>query len=216
MTDPTINYYVLGFAMIFEGAAWYIAFKEFNKSKGSLGLITAVRRSKDPTIFTVLFEDTAAIIGLGVAMVGIFLSDYLELPFLDGVASIIIGIILATTAALLAYECKGLLTGEAASDTVVSGIKWIIGENPYILHVNEVLTLHLGPNDVLLTVSLDFKDNLSSRQVERQYQVLKPGSKKSSPKSLGCSSKRKAGRRTRRVRSEEGRKIFQENFNNFF
>lgn len=166
VTDPTINYYVLGFAMIFEGAAWYIAFKEFNKSKGSLGMITAVRRSKDPTIFTVLFEDTAAIIGLGVAMVGIFLSDYLELPFLDGVASIIIGIILATTAALLAYECKGLLTGEAASDTVVSGIKWIIGENPYILHVNEVLTLHLGPNDVLLTVSLDFKDNLSSRQVE--------------------------------------------------
>jgi cation diffusion facilitator family transporter len=166
ITDPTINYYVLGFAMIFEGAAWYIAFKEFSKSKGSLGLITAVRRSKDPTIFTVLFEDTAAIIGLAVAMAGIFLSDFLGLPILDGVASIIIGIILATTAALLAYECKGLLTGEAASDVVVSGIKWIIGENPFILHVNEVLTLHLGPRDILLTVSLDFKDNLSSRQVE--------------------------------------------------
>jgi cation diffusion facilitator family transporter len=166
ITDPTINYYVLGFAMIFEGVAWYIAFKEFNKTKGSMGLITAVRRSKDPTIFTVLFEDTAAIIGLVVAMLGIFLSDYLELPYLDGVASVVIGVILATTAALLAYECKGLLTGEAASDTVVSGIKWIIGENPYILHVNEVLTLHLGPKDILLTVSLDFKDNLSSKQVE--------------------------------------------------
>lgn len=166
ISDPTINYYVLGFAMIFEGAAWYIAFKEFNKTKGSVGLITAVRQSKDPTIFTVLFEDTAAIIGLVVAMLGIFLSDYLELPVLDGVASVAIGVILATTAALLAYECKGLLTGEAASDTVVSGIKWIIGENPHILHVNEVLTLHLGPNDILLTVSLDFKDNLSSKQVE--------------------------------------------------
>jgi len=166
ISNPTINYYVLGFAMIFEGAAWYIAFKEFNKTKGSLGLVTAIRRSKDPTIFTVLFEDTAAIFGLIVAMAGIFLSDYLELPFLDGVASIIIGIILAVTATLLAYECKGLLTGEAASDAVVKGIKWIIGENPYILHVNEVLTLHLGPRDVLLTVSLDFKDNLSSRQVE--------------------------------------------------
>ena len=166
ISDPTINYYVLGFAMIFESAAWYIAFKEFNKSKGSLGLVTAIKRSKDPTIFTVLFEDTAAIFGLIVAMVGIFLSDYLELPFLDGVASVIIGIILAVTAALLAYECKGLLTGEAASDTVVKGIKWIIGENPHILHVNEVLTLHLGPRDVLLTVSLDFKDKLSSRQVE--------------------------------------------------
>jgi len=167
VTDPTINYIVLAFAMIFEGVAWYIAFKEFRKSKGTLDLITAVRRSKDPTIFTVLFEDTAAIIGLLVAMVGIFLSDFLNLPILDGVASIIIGIILATTAALLAYECKGLLTGEAASDEVVSGIKWIIGENPSILHVNEVLTLHLGPRDILLTVSLDFKDGLSSQQVEK-------------------------------------------------
>lgn len=166
ITNPTINYYVLGFAMVFEGAAWYIAYKEFNKSRGSSGLIAAVRKSKDPTIFTVLFEDTAALIGLFVAMVGIFLSDYLQLPFLDGVASIIIGIILATTAGLLAYECKGLLTGEAASDDVVSGVKWIIGENPFILHVNEVLTLHLGPKDILLTVSLDFKDNLSSKQVE--------------------------------------------------
>jgi len=167
MSDPTINYYVLGFAMIFEGAAWFIAYKEFSKSKGTMGLITAVRRSKDPTIFTVLFEDTAAIMGLFVAMAGIFLSDFLGLPVLDGVASVIIGIILATTAALLAYECKGLLTGEAASDAVVSGIKWIISENPFILHVNEVLTLHLGPRDILLTVSLDFKDGLSSGQVEK-------------------------------------------------
>lgn len=181
ITDPTINYYVLGFAMIFEGAAWYIAFKEFSKSKGSLGLITAVRRSKDPTIFTVLFEDTAAIIGLFVAMAGIFLSDFLELPVLDGVASVIIGIILATTAALLAYECKGLLTGEAASEAVVSGIKWIIGENPFILHVNEVLTLHLGPKDVLLTVSLDFKDGLSSRQVEEAISTFETRIKEKFP-----------------------------------
>ncbi|GJL78997.1 MAG: cation transporter [Nitrospinaceae bacterium] len=166
ITNPTINYIVLGFAIIFEGAAWYVAFKEFQKSKGSLGLITAVRRSKDPTIFTVLFEDTAALLGLLVAMVGIYLSYTLNLPVLDGVASILIGVILATTAALLAYECKGLLTGEAASEEVVSRIKWIIAENQTVLHVNEVLTLHLGPHDILLNVSLDFKDGLTSSQVE--------------------------------------------------
>ena len=166
ITNPTVNYAVLGFAMVFEWAAWYIAFKEFRKSKGSLGLITAVRRSKDPTIFTVLFEDTAALLGLLVAAMGIYLSEALNLPVLDGVASILIGIILATTAALLAYECKGLLTGESASEVVVSRIKWIIAENANVLHVNEVLTLHLGPNDILLNISLDFKDGLSSSQVE--------------------------------------------------
>lgn len=166
ITNPTLNYMVLAFAMVFESAAWYIAFKEFRKSKGSVGLITAVRRSKDPTVFTVLFEDTAALLGLLVAVLGIYLSGALNLPILDGVASILIGIILATTAALLAYECKGLLTGESASEAVVSRIKWIIAENATVLHVNEVLTLHLGPNDILLNVSLDFKDGLSSSQVE--------------------------------------------------
>jgi cation diffusion facilitator family transporter len=166
VTNSTLNYFVLGFAMIFESAAWTIAYKEFRKSKGSVDLITAVRRSKDPTIFTVLFEDTAALLGLLVAVVGIYLSEALDLPVLDGVASILIGVILAITAALLAYECKGLLTGESASDAVVSRVKWIIAENSNVLHVNEVLTLHLGPNDILLNVSLDFKDGLSSGQVE--------------------------------------------------
>jgi len=166
LSDPTVNYIVLGLAVVFEGVAWWIAYKEFRLSQGSHDLISAIRRSKDPTIFTVLFEDTAAMLGLGVALVGIYLSDTFSIPILDGVASIIIGVILAATAALLAYECKGLLTGEAASETVVSGIKWIIAENPYVLHVNEVLTLHFGPKDVLLNISLDFKDALSSSQVE--------------------------------------------------
>lgn len=166
LDDPMVNYIVLALAMVFEAVAWTVAYKEFKKTNGSLGLVKAVRRSKDPTIFTVLFEDTAAMLGLMVAAVGIYFADALDMPVLDGVASILIGVILAATAALLAYECKGLLTGEAASDAVVSGIKWIIAENPHVLHVNEVLTLHLGPQDVLLNVSLDFKDGLSSTQVE--------------------------------------------------
>ena len=166
ITNPMVNYIVLGLAMIFEGVAWYIAFKEFKKTKGSQSWLNAFRRSKDPTIFTVLFEDTAAMLGLIVAMVGIYLSIALDIPYLDGVASVVIGVILAATAGLLAYECKGLLTGEAARDEVVAGIKWIIAENSYVLHVNEVLTLHLGPKDILLNVSLDFKDGLTSTQVE--------------------------------------------------
>ena len=166
VSKPMINYIVLALAMVFEGFACMVAYKEFKKTQGKLDLIAAVRRSKDPTLFTVLFEDTAAMLGLVVAMVGIFLAQALNMPVLDGVASVLIGCILAATAALLAIECKGLLVGEAASERVVSGIQAILTSSPHILNVNEVLTVHFGPKDILLNVSLDFKDQMSSAQVE--------------------------------------------------
>ncbi len=105
--NPMINYFVLALALLFEGAAWWIAFKEFATRKGKRSIFKAVQDSKDPTVFTVLFEDTAAIIGLFVAFAGIYLSQELNMPWLDGGASIVIGIILAGTAMLLAYETMG-------------------------------------------------------------------------------------------------------------
>jgi divalent metal cation (Fe/Co/Zn/Cd) transporter len=119
-----------------------------------------------------LFEDTAALLGLLVALIALTLSEHLNLPVLDSVASLIISLILAVTAGLLAFECKGLLTGEGASEEVVTGIKQIINESQGIKHVNEVLTLHLGPEDVLLNVSLDFEDDLSSGEVEEAISNL--------------------------------------------
>ncbi len=170
--SPFISYAVLLVAMVFEAGAWTVAFKEFRKSKGDVGYFEAVRRSKDPALFTVLFEDTAAMLGLIVAFVGIGLGQVLEMPVLDGVASVGIGVILAITAALLAFETKGLLIGEAASGTVVRGIRRVAGEQKGISRVNELLTMHLGPRDVLLTLSLDFADNLSSADVEKSISVL--------------------------------------------
>ncbi|MGI9451618.1 MAG: cation diffusion facilitator family transporter, partial [Geminicoccaceae bacterium] len=107
-----VNYIVLALAMVFEAFAWWVAFRAFQVAKGKLGYFEAVRRSKDPALFTVLFEDSAAMLGLIVAMVGIALGQWLDMPILDGVASVLIGVILAVTAALLAYEAKGLLIGE--------------------------------------------------------------------------------------------------------
>ena len=172
VTNPIINYTVLGLAIIIEGWTCWVAATEFKKSKGDLGWVKAIRRSKDPALFTVLFEDTAALLGLFVALIALALSEYLNLPVLDAVASLIISFILAVTAGLLAFECKGLLTGEGAREEVVTGIKQIIDESQGIKHVNEVLTLHLGPQDVLLNVSLDFEDNLSSGQVEEAISAL--------------------------------------------
>ena len=172
VSNPMINFIVLGFAVIFESWTCWVAATEFKKSKGDRGWVEAIRRSKDPALFTVLFEDTAALLGLLVALIALTLSEYLNLPVLDSVASLIISFILAVTAGLLAFECKGLLTGEGASEEVVSGIKQIINESQGIKHVNEVLTLHLGPEDILLNVSLDFEDDLSSGEVEEAISIL--------------------------------------------
>ncbi len=117
-------------------------------------------------MFTVLFEDTAAMLGLVVAFAGIALGEALEIPDLDAVASILIGGILAVTAALLAYESKGLLIGEGASPRVVTGVEKLLSEQPGIVRINQILTLHFGPQDGLLTLSLDVADGLSAGQVE--------------------------------------------------
>lgn len=166
ITDPKVNYVVLVIAMVFEAGAWAIAFKEFRKYKGRLGYLVAVRRSKDPTVFTVLFEDSAAMLGLIAAFAGIALGEALQMPVLDGVASLVIAFILAATGAMLAFESKGLLIGEGASRAVVAGIRGIVSSDPRIISVNELLTMHFGPSDVLLNLSLDFGRELTADQVE--------------------------------------------------
>lgn len=170
--SPIINYIVLGLAMIFEGVAWMIAFKAFNRQRGSRGLLQAVRHSKDPTVFTVLFEDSAAMLGLMVAFVGVACSQYFGNVVFDALASIGIGLILALTAALLAYESKGLLIGEAASAAVIRRIRGIVNRNTEVLSINEILTMHLGPEDILLTLSLDFVDGISAGRVEEAITLL--------------------------------------------
>lgn len=167
-----VNYIVLGMAMVFEIAAWIVAYKEFRKTNLGKGLVSAIRQSKDPTIFTVLFEDTAAVLGLMIAFFGIYLADKLDMPVLDGIASIGIGIVLAVTAILLAYECKGLLIGEGASPSVVKGINDIIVGDSRVKQTNELLTLHLGPTDVLLNLSIDFIDEIDANGVEAAISEL--------------------------------------------
>ena len=170
---PMVNYIVLGVAMVFEGVAWAVAFKEFRKHKGAtLSYFKAVQLSKDPTVFTVLFEDSAAMLGLIVAMVGLLLAQFYGDPVYDAMASIAIGVILACTASVLAYESKGLLIGEAASREVRIGIRRILSQERTIISINEILTMHLGPEDVLLTISLDFIDAMSSRDVEEVISIL--------------------------------------------
>ena len=180
--NPNINYIVLGCAMLFEGAAWYFALTEFTKAKGKWGYLEAVRRGKDPSMFVVLFEDSAAMLGILVAFAGIFLSQITGNPLYDGAASVIIGLILAGTAAWLAYEIKGLLIGESARPEIVKGVREIAKSYPKIKHVNEILTLHMGPDFILLNVSVDFADSLLAGDLEDTIARLDRQIKQAYPK----------------------------------
>ena len=164
--NSTINYVVLGLAMIFEGGAWYFAFTQFRRAKGQWGYLEAVRRGKDPTLFVVLFEDSAAMLGLLIALVGVLMTDITGNAIFDGAASIGIGLILGGTAIWLAYETKGLLIGESAEAKVVAGVRVIADTYPGVENVNEVLTLHMGPDFVLLNLSIDFDDAASAADIE--------------------------------------------------
>jgi divalent metal cation (Fe/Co/Zn/Cd) transporter len=181
MTNPLINYIVLSLAMVFEAGAWWVAYKEFETTKGKRGYLDAIRVSKDPSVFTVLLEDTAAMLGLIVALVGIAAGQVLGIAELDGAASIVIGLILAATAVLLAVETKGLLIGEGADPDLVAAVRQLVLQSPSVAVVNEALTMHLGPKDVLLTISLDFADSLSSGEVERSVSALEAEIKSKHP-----------------------------------
>ena len=161
-----VNYVILALAILFEGVSWFIAFREFGRSRGGLGWLEAVQRAKDPTVLVVLFEDTAALSGLIVALAAIALTDITGYYAFDAGASIVIGLILAGTAAWIAYETKGLLIGERAAAHVVDGIREMLAQWPGVEHVNEVLTMHMGPDYILVNVSVDFADALGSADVE--------------------------------------------------
>jgi len=170
--NPHINYIVLGLAMLFEGAAWYFAWRAFKKSKGDKGSLQAVREGKDPTLFVVLFEDSAAMLGLVVAFAGVLIVDLTGIPHFDGIASIIIGLILGATALWLAYETKGLLIGESANPEVVASIRNIAASHAQIEHVNEVVTMHMGPEYILVNMSVDFVDSATADEVETAIAAL--------------------------------------------
>jgi cation diffusion facilitator family transporter len=159
--NPLVNYIVLGVAMLLEGGSWGLALKEFAAVKRGMGWWQAVRESKDPAAFIVLFEDSAALAGLFVAAIGVWASHYWGDPRIDGAASIVIGCILAAVATLLAREAKGLLIGERANPEVVACVRTILDREPAIVRVNHVRTIHTAPDRIFVAISADFADELT-------------------------------------------------------
>jgi cation diffusion facilitator family transporter len=167
-TRPLVNYAVLGLSFVFESISLSLAVREFLRSKDPhAGWFEAIEQSKDPTIFVVLMDDTAALAGLTVAAVFIGLALATGNPVWDGTGSIVIGLILAAVAVILARECKKLLIGEEAGPALQQRLRVTAQQHSGVCVVNDVVTVHLGPRDVVAMMNLDFEDDLPLSQVER-------------------------------------------------
>ena len=167
-----VNYVVLSLSFIFEGTSWWFALKTFRSAKGERGYWEAVRNSKDPPSFMILFEDSAALIGIAIAAIGIFASVYLQIPALDGVASVLIGMVLAVTASILARESKELLIGERAGESFSASILALARNEPGVEGANGVITVHLAPDQIVAALSLEFSDELRTPQIEASVESL--------------------------------------------
>lgn len=181
LEDPKWNYIVLGIAILLEGSSWTVALKEFLPTKGKQNFWQAIKNSKDPTVFTILFEDTAAILGLLVALIGIFLGHLFNNVYFDGIASIIIGIILAIVAVVLARESKGLLVGESADPQTIANIRSLSKTEPGVKEVIRVLTMQLAPKEVLLNLELQFSHNLTGEEIALTVESLEANIRQKHP-----------------------------------
>jgi len=207
LEDPFWNYVVLGIAIVFEGIVFTIAFKQFQALKGEESTWRAIRTSKDPTTFTVLFEDAAAMLGLIAAAAGIFLAHQFNNPYFDGAASIVIGLILTTVAFFIGYESKGLLVGEGADPETLQSIKSLAESDPAIKAVERPLTMYFGPHTVLLTMDVQFRDKLSGTERDSAVQRLEKTirGKHKDISQIFIESRSLSGSRSEKPRSSENR-----------
>lgn len=170
--NPLVAYIVFGCAALFEGTSWAFALREFHRAKGSASYLLAVRQSKDPPTFIVLLEDSAALVGLLIAFLGTFFASRLNMPVLDGAASLGIALVLAITALMLARESKGLLIGEPASRELREAIQRTASRIDGIERVQIVFTVHMAPDQVVAALSLEFRDTMTAPEIERAVDAL--------------------------------------------
>lgn len=165
--NPIVNYVILAVAIFLEAGSFLVALKEFKKVASGRHWWSAITEAKDPVLFTVLFEDSAAMIGLVVALVGLIGAETLGISALDGGASIVIGSVLIGASFLLARETMSLIVGEAAAPEVLDDVERLICAEPSVNGVRDINSVHLGPHDIIVTACVDFNDEVTAGEVER-------------------------------------------------
>jgi cation diffusion facilitator family transporter len=175
------SYAVLGLSLIFEGFSFHVAWQQFQEHTQGRGIWESIHASKDPTTFTVLFEDAAAMLGLLAALAGVFLAHQLNNPVFDGMASIVIGVILAAVALLLIYESKGLLVGEGVDPKILEKLNDMVKAAPGVEGIGQLVTMHFGPESVLLAMEIRFRPDRSAGEIAATAATLKKKIRESRP-----------------------------------
>jgi cation diffusion facilitator family transporter len=176
-----INFVVLGLAFIFEGVSWWFGWETFARVRKSRPIWATVVASKDPTSFMVLFEDSAALVGIVIAAIATYLSWKLGLPWIDGAGSILIGVVLAIVSVLLARESKDLLIGERASPKLSDDLRKTVAADPCVLAVVDITTTQMSPDQVIAALSVEIDQSLRVPQVEKLIRRIEKGMHKKFP-----------------------------------
>ena len=164
--DPTLNYIIIGISAIIEGASLVVGLREFNAARGNVSPLRFIKEAKDPSLFTVVLEDTAAEIGLVFAFLGTLLGQLTGNPYYDGIASVLIGLLLAGVSIVLLRETKGLLIGEGLSVKELEQVEAIVEADPHITSCGRILSLYLGPHDLLLTIDVTFDQDATRDDID--------------------------------------------------
>ena len=170
--DAKWSYIVLCLSAMFESISWYFGWKAFSKERRGRGVLEVIHTTKDPTSFSVLLEDSAALLGLGIALLGIFLSQSLRQPYFDGAASIAIGVLLCTIATIMVHESRGLLIGEGVDQKTLKNLRAIVEDDEDVAHVQHLHTIYQSPRTVLLVIELRFDDSISAVDVRKAVRRL--------------------------------------------
>lgn len=181
LQDAKWNYIVLGAAAVFESISFGIAFRLFLAERAPGPLWGSLIASKDPTTYTVLAEDAAALLGLGVAAAGVYASHQLNMPVLDGAASVVIGLLLAGVAIVLVRESRGLLIGEGIRATTAREIRVIASRRPQVRSVGQPLSMYIGRKEVLLTLDVEFEPGTSGDEVVSSVRTIEADIRKQFP-----------------------------------
>ena len=172
LKDPMWNYIVLAAAAVFEGISFGIALKAFLAERLPGPFWNSLFASKDPTTYTVLAEDAAALLGLAVAAAGVYASHRLDMPALDGAASVVIGLLLAGVAVVLVHEARGLLIGEGIRPATARDVRAIVSRQPHVRGVGWPLSMYVGAKDVLLVLDVEFEPDASGDEIASTVQTI--------------------------------------------
>ncbi|RPI38169.1 MAG: cation transporter [Methanoregulaceae archaeon] len=181
MGDPTAAYIVLAIALLVEGGSFSVAMKQFRLVKGDMGAWQYIRESKDPSLYTVVLEDSAAMLGLVFAFLGIFLGHLFNNAYLDGVASIVIGLLLMSVAGILASRTMGLLLGEGVTPDELEDIWTRVESDPAVERAGMILTMYMGPHDLLVNMGVCFAAGTTAEQMHEAIRRIETDLKKAYP-----------------------------------